>query len=198
MKKRQKMLNSYFGHEDKQEGQSREWNIFCDLDGVLVDFDSGVQQITGKMPSEMHPKTMWPQLARAEDFYNGLSWMPDGKELWDRIQSQRPTILTGLPMGRWAEAQKRAWCARELGAGVPVDTCLSRDKWRRARPGAVLVDDRFSLQEKWVEAGGVFIHHQSTSQTIDQLTDLGILKYDDAAENEAATAQESKDQQRVV
>lgn len=32
--------------------------------------------------------------------------MPDGRELWGGVESLRPTILTGLPMGNWAEPQK--------------------------------------------------------------------------------------------
>lgn len=35
-----------------------------------------------------------------------LDWMPDGRELWDGVAHLQPTILTGLPMGNWAEPQK--------------------------------------------------------------------------------------------
>lgn len=35
-----------------------------------------------------------------------LEWMPDGRELWAGIVDYNPTILTGLPMGTWAEPQK--------------------------------------------------------------------------------------------
>lgn len=35
-----------------------------------------------------------------------LEWMSDGQELWNSIVDLHPTILTGLPMGKWAEPQK--------------------------------------------------------------------------------------------
>lgn len=35
-----------------------------------------------------------------------LDWMEDGRDLWDGVRDLQPTILTGLPMGDWAEPQK--------------------------------------------------------------------------------------------
>ena len=101
--------------------------------------------------------------------------MSDGKQLWDEVADLDPTILTGLPLGRWAEPQKRAWCARELGPGVPVIACMSKAKAKHARSAApeplvpILIDDRVSLQEAWVRMGGVFIHHTSAGSSIEQL-----------------------------
>ena len=152
--------------------------LFVDMDGVLVDFESGVRTVTGLLPRDQHPRAMWPQLARAAGFYENLNWLTDGRALWDRVQSLAPTILTGLPLGRWAEPQKRAWCTRELGDAIPVITCMSRDKHTRARavtPGGavpVLIDDRESLKEKFEGAGGVFIHYQDTRGAMAQLESL--------------------------
>ncbi len=101
--------------------------------------------------------------------------MPDGHELWGAVSGLDPTILTGLPLGRWAEPQKRAWCTRELGKGVPVITCMSRDKEKHARAVTpdgiipVLVDDRIRLEKAWSEMGGVFVHHRSASRSLKEL-----------------------------
>jgi len=146
--------------------------LFLDLDGVLVDFDAGVKRVTGNLPSELSPRRMWPQLARADGFYEHLDWLPDGRRLWTAVEPLRPTILTGLPMGKWAEPQKRAWCARELGAEVPVITCMSRDKAARANEAVprgrtpVLVDDRERLRESWELMGGLFVHHTDAESTL--------------------------------
>jgi len=146
--------------------------LFVDLDGVLADFDAGVKRATGSYPDELPPRRMWPQLARADGFYEHLDWMPDGRRLWDAVEPLRPTILTGLPLGRWAEPQKRAWCARELGEEVPVITCMSRDKAARAREAVpdgrtpVLVDDRERLRESWERMGGIFVHHTDAESTL--------------------------------
>ncbi|CAM9710287.1 unnamed protein product, partial [Hapterophycus canaliculatus] len=103
--------------------------------------------------------------------------MEDGRELWNGVSGLRPTILTGLPMGNWAEPQKagrphRKWCKRELGEHVPVITCMSRDKHIYCRAGNVLIDDRASLAEAWERAGGVFIHHTSASSSLAKLKTL--------------------------
>lgn len=33
--------------------------LFLDLDGVLADFDRGVETVTGKRPQDLPLKTMW-------------------------------------------------------------------------------------------------------------------------------------------
>lgn len=157
------------------------FKLFVDLDGVLADFDRGVQDLTGQSPEQLHPKRMWPKIARADGFYEHLHWMEDGKVLWDAVRSKDPTILTGLPMGSWAEPQKRAWCARELGPDVPVITCMSRHKAARAaeqtpeQSTMVLVDDREKLRESWEAAGGLFVLHTDAASSIAALAAAGVL-----------------------
>lgn len=41
---------------------------------------------------------------------------------------------------------------------------------------SVLVDDTEELGEKWEEAGGIFICHTSTKDTLKQLREKGILE----------------------
>lgn len=65
-----------------------------------------------------------------QDFYARLPWMRDGQELWEGVAPLKPTILTGLPRGGWAHAQKVEWCRRELGSDVSVITCFAADKFR--------------------------------------------------------------------
>lgn len=156
------------------------YRLFLDLDGVLVDFDAGVKKVTGKLPAELGDRRMWPVLARTPGFYEHLPWMPDGRALWNFSKPFSPMILTGLPLGKWAEPQKRAWCARELGPDVPVVCCLSRDKGKRAAellsPGEimVLVDDRLKVQPYWEDAGGRFVLHTSSTASIEALKELGF------------------------
>eukprot|EP00611_Tribonema_gayanum_P017238 TRINITY_DN2980_c0_g1_i4.p1 TRINITY_DN2980_c0_g1~~TRINITY_DN2980_c0_g1_i4.p1 ORF type:complete len:367 (+),score=59.27 TRINITY_DN2980_c0_g1_i4:166-1101(+) len=149
--------------------------VFCDLDGVLADFETGVMAVTGRLPDQMQPRYMWPLLARAPDFYTRLPWMKDGKQLWEFIKGYKPAILTGLPLGQWAAPQKRRWCQRELGkpSDVPVITCMSRDKHTYCRvPGSILIDDRITAKDPWEAAGGVFVFHTSAQQSIAELQKL--------------------------
>jgi len=160
------------------------YQLFVDLDGVLADFEKGVRRITGKEPAELHPRQMWPVIAGTKGFYEHLEWMKDGKELWGAVFGFKPVILTGLPMGKWAEPQKRSWCERELGADIPVITGMSRHKAELAVSWLeenglgdkipVLIDDRLNLQEPWESAGGIFILHLNTEGSLKELQKLGF------------------------
>ena len=185
---------------NKQQ-QQEQYKIYCDLDGVLVDFDAGIQRVTGSKPHQLPPYIMWAKVASAPDFFENLGWMADGKELWNSIKGMNPDILTGVPTAKKSRAQKAAWCERELGmptshvdmAGtkkahevvsgrrskeegvVNVITCWSHNKHCESRRGAVLIDDRLSLQQDWVARGGIFIHHTNTRKSLGELRRLGIL-----------------------
>ena len=41
--------------------------LFLDLDGVLADFDRGVEAVTGKRPDQLPVRRMWQALAKAPD-----------------------------------------------------------------------------------------------------------------------------------
>lgn len=160
--------------------EAAAYHLFLDLDGVLVDFDAGVLRVTGRPAGSLPDKVMWPLLARASGFYDKLPWMADGRALWDFCRPYAPIILTGLPLGTWAEPQKRAWCRRELGPEVPVITCLTRHKPQQAYEATpegkipVLVDDRLKIKEEWEGMGGVFILHQNAADSIAALQALGF------------------------
>jgi hypothetical protein len=40
---------------------------------------------------------------------------------------------------------------------------------------AVLIDDRADLKENWERKGGVFVHHTTVQNTLEQLKVLGVL-----------------------
>jgi hypothetical protein len=165
--------------------------LFLDLDGVLADFDRGVERVTGKRPEQLQVGQMWSALARAPQFFDTLEFMHDAELLWLFCKPHNPTILTGLPLGSWAPEQKRRWVARMLGGDVPVITCKSRDKPRYAAPGYVLVDDRERARAGWEEKGGIFIHHTSAERSIAELTRLGF-----AAEQQPAPKRRTVRQRR--
>ena len=154
------------------------YKLFLDLDGVLADFDQGVYQITQKYPHQMTVGELWKAVSRAEHFFDTLPWMEGGKRLWYATQACSPIILTGLPHGNWAEPQKRIWCTRELGADVPVITCMARDKITlackqlKSKEIPVLVDDRPKYRALWEERGGIFIHHKTVGESLEALKHL--------------------------
>jgi hypothetical protein len=46
---------------------------------------------------------------------------------------------------------------------------MARDKRDHAKEGDVLVDDQLRHRALWEEAGGIFIHHKSARESIEEL-----------------------------
>ena len=149
--------------------------LFLDADGVLADFDRGACELLGMKPKAFIARhgrgAFWKRLAKAQDFYATLPETRDGRVLFDAVKHLNPTILTGLPMGSWAAPQKVQWAAEHF-PGVPIVTCMARDKHKHMRPGDVLVDDREKHREAYENAGVVFVHHKSAEDSLRQLAKI--------------------------
>ncbi len=147
--------------------------LFLDLDGVLADFDSGYEKLAGRRPDRDADNADWRLIASRPDFYLNLPPTPDFVELWTYVAPRRPTILTGIPSSiAQAAEQKRAWVARFCGPSVSVITTESKNKYRHASPGDILVDDWEKHRRAWLDAGGVWVTHRSAAETITSLQRL--------------------------
>jgi len=84
-------------------------NLFLDCDGVLADFDAGAKQLLGMTPAAFEARhgkgQFWNRIAKAPNFYGTLPEMADARRLFDGVKQLNPTILTGLPLGKWAAPQ---------------------------------------------------------------------------------------------
>lgn len=153
--------------------------IYLDCDGVLANFNLGFEQRFGESPGsyeEKHgSKHFWHVIRTSGDFYQSLPIMSDAMELFSAVEHLRPIILTGCPFGGWAELQKMRWRDKHF-PGIPMVTCMSRNKRDYCKPGDVLIDDYLKYRELWVESNGIFIHHTSSTNTIKQLKDWDILR----------------------
>ena len=149
-----------------------EPRLFLDADGVLADFDRRACELLGMKPKAFIARhgrgTFWKRLAKAPNFYGSLHKMADADLLFDAVKHLKPTILTGLPMGSWAAPQKVKWAAEHF-PGVPIITCMARDKHKHMAPGDVLVDDREKHREAYEAAGVVFVHHKNAEDSLRQL-----------------------------
>ena len=74
--------------------EQSKYTIYCDLDGVLVDFDKGYEKLTGKHTSHTDVQTkstFWRAFNHSllvkniseQEYWSKLDWMADGKELWN-------------------------------------------------------------------------------------------------------------------
>jgi predicted kinase len=162
--------------------------IFCDLDGVLADFDKGVRTISGLAPEMQSVAKMWQRINNYPKFFESLDWTSYGKHMWDdivKISQTYPTILTGVPpkFSKTYSQEKRNWCQKHLDSktnvitsegeiNVSVITCLSAEKYKYSSTDHVLIDDNLENGKKWSSYGGIFIHHISYERTIYELKRL--------------------------
>lgn len=154
--------------------------IFVDMDGVLADFDKYVVDHLGKRYSpEDGPggdNEMWAELHKVSHLYFKFEPMSDAYELWDFVTALPYTveILTAIPRRSSipdAEQDKRNWIAKhiDLSAVVKIGP-YSRDKWKHASSGDILIDDRKDNIEAWIVKGnGLGILHTSANDSILQL-----------------------------
>jgi 5'(3')-deoxyribonucleotidase len=183
-----------------KENEEQTYQIYCDMDGVLVDFVAGVvDYINEKLQSgtaeelaaeigrdyitreDIDGNTnkaarayMYEELENHADFWRDLPWMEGGKELWDFIVPYNPHILT-TPMGYGSEIGKQEWIDKNLNPPPPHKVFMSQDKYRWAvtngKPN-ILIDDFKKNTIPWEEKGGIAILHTDTSETIYKLEEL--------------------------
>lgn len=152
-----------------------EYKIYCDMDGVLVNFDKGYEELTGvKLNNFQSDNSFWEPINRAGyDFWIGLEWMDDGKKLWNYIKKYDPQILSAPSRQNDSRVAKHDWVKREL-PGVHLILRSAKYKKEFAAPNTILIDDRPENIESWNEAGGIGILHKSTKDTIRKLKSLGL------------------------
>jgi nicotinamide mononucleotide adenylyltransferase len=155
--------------------ENKEYKIYCDMDGVLVDFDKGYKDLTGTEASfSTDPKQFWEPIQKAgAAFWIKLKWMPDGKQLWNYIQKYNPELLSAPSRDESSKIGKFVWVKRNMPE-TKLILRAAEQKQQFAKPNAILIDDRADNIQRWKDAGGVGIHHTSTADTIKQLQDLGL------------------------
>ncbi len=149
--------------------------IFCDMDGVLADFDTGYELVFGKRPSKTDDNVDWKLVRNTKGFYENLPPMHRMEVLWNYIRPYDPIIITGVPSSvKEAPDNKKAWIKKYLG-DVPVICCASKDKsLHMTAKGDILIDDWEKYMDVWCSKGGVWITHTHVADTIFRLHSLGI------------------------
>ena len=170
---------------DLYEAIKPKYTIFCDMDGVLVDFDKGYKDLTGKDTKHhdvQDKNEFWRLLDKSleekgleeYDYWVNLPWMPDGKLLWNYISPYKPYILTAPSLDPGSKIAKREWVERELPEAKNVYFRRAQLKPNFSGKNRILIDDREDTIESWIAQGGIGIHHTSAANTIEQLKNLGL------------------------
>lgn len=157
------------------------FSILCDMDGVLTDFDDAVRKLNPRWHELYYknPEMAWGEIVKygMGKFWRNMSWMPDGKKLWNYIEKYDPWLLTAVPKyiggkPRVEAAQaKREWVGENLGwLFVPrTKVVLKADKPKYSKSYRILIDDDPGTIRKWKAGNGIGILHKSADRTIKEL-----------------------------
>ena len=162
---------------EAEEDQKKNYKIYCDMDGVIVDFVDGYKKLTGKDITGQHmkgDKAFWDPITKAGvKFWVTLKWMPDGKQLWNYIKKYNPDLLSAPSYEESSKIGKHLWVKRNT-PGTKLILRSAERKQEFATPDSILIDDRTDNIERWRNAGGVGILHITADDTIKELQKLGL------------------------
>ena len=161
--------------------------IYFDMDGVLADFDRGVEELCalpspgcGKSRTQEEDDLMWERIRAVEHFYDRLEPMPGAVEMFCKVRAaygERVEILTGIPKPKrgilTAGEDKTSWVRRLLGEDVKVNIVYRSEKVNYCTgPTCILIDDFPVNIEEWEAAGGIGVLHRNPEETLSKISDL--------------------------
>jgi len=154
------------------------YTIYCDMDGVLVDFERGYAELTNIIPSKTFngKADFWEPINKAgAAWWANLDWMPDGQQLWSYIKKHNTYILSARSWDTASRVGKEAWCKMHIPNQYKKLLLYSREqKQVFAAENKILIDDMERTINEWKKAGGIGILHTSAADTIKQLKKLGL------------------------
>ena len=140
--------------------------VFLDMDGVLVDFFTGVNEVFN-IPKPPHRynwfedyDVTWEQLNKVcgARFFSNLDWMSDGREIEEAVRvkfGSNNVYLVTLPMSNsesWTG--KVEWVNKRLSIYNKRLTISTAPKSLLAGPDTLLIDDRDENIAEFIATGG--------------------------------------------
>lgn len=159
-----------------EEDLNPKYQIYCDMDGVLTNFEKRFIDILNQVGKKYYSKKELEGITRpkdfekkfsqdefwklideqGEDFWAGMEWMPNGQALWDFISPYNPNILSSPSKDNSSRLGKRMWIKQNLSpAPKKIIFKKSEEKQQYAAPNHILIDDKPSNISEWEAAGGI-------------------------------------------
>jgi len=181
--------------EAEEQQSPLKVQVYCDMDGVLVDLEKGFKAISGGLgPKEYEAKhgknTFWKVINQLDpatgkrkypNFWIDLEPLPDAKVLWDFIndnfKNPRPVILSA-GVGTDIAQQKTQWIRKHIDPSAKVIIAPSGVKkpnyiinYPYDKVTHVLVDDTDKNITAWDDAAKhrIAILHKNAADSINQL-----------------------------
>jgi hypothetical protein len=153
-------------------------NLYCDMDGVVVDFKSFIEQYDPNFSED------WSKIpVRA---FSSMNKTESADHIVDFIKQRFPDFkfLSASPKKHRGEISyysiidKKNWIKENFGIEedrvIVVDDKLKKHLYAINEQGLpnILIDDTLSTIEKWNESGGVGIYYQNFDQMVGDLYKL--------------------------
>ena len=161
--------------------------IYCDMDGVLCNFDGRFEYYFDMGPNEFKEKygkkVFEDKISEAGlQFWAGMEWMPDAKELWSVIGKRNPIILSSPGKFHQAEEGKKLWIEKNLNPQPKAVIFKQAGQKQEALKGkspeeikrSILIDDYYRNILPWKEMGGIGLYYKSAQQILDILAKFRI------------------------
>ena len=167
-----------------------EYNLFLDMDGVIVDFDGGYEKLAHGLNAKDIASQYGEKTARdvyleaGLHFWANLEWLYGGQELWEASNKlfQNIYILssggtTNPERAKMVETGKRLWLKKNIPNLTPENIIIVMGKHLKpdyATKTSILVDDVSITIRRCNDRGGYGILHNCNhyEKTIEELEDI--------------------------
>lgn len=167
-----------------------EYKLYLDMDGVLVDFESGFQVISKGQRSNQVYQQYGPKIIQryilsvGPEFWANLEWIHGGQELWKEARKLFKSInilssagTSDPEKGKTVIEGKKQWLKKNMSEMPESNIFIVYGKHRKqefATENSILVDDLSDTIRSWNTKGGTGILHKASNykKTIDELRDV--------------------------
>jgi FMN phosphatase YigB (HAD superfamily) len=173
-----KLTDIYRQIKEEETLPIQQYKIYCDMDGVLCDFDKQFEQYAKMSPKAFESKfgtdKFWELIDKiGYIFWSKMPWMPDGKVLWSYISKYKPNLLSAPSQKASSRYGKRLWVSENV-PGAKLILADREKKQNYSKKNSILIDDRPDTISEWNAKGGIGILHTSATNTIEKLKELGL------------------------
>jgi len=160
------------------EAEQSQYEIFCDMDGVLCDFVAQWKKIYKEDPNTTRHRIGKPEFdvildAADRQFWNTMKWMPGADIMWKLISRYGAKILSSPADSTASTDGKTDWVKQRM-PGTELIFRKSYNKQEFSGPNKILIDDLKRNIDQWIAKGGIGILHTSPQKTMAELEKLGI------------------------
>lgn len=162
-------------------------NVFCDMDGVLVDLVKGFKDHCGYCITEVNhlkDELVWKDALIADKFWENLPKMSEADlliaHLKERIPKEKLFVLSAkMHLFDLCEWEKINWINNHAPIFNADNIKIVRRSQKREYAydithncSNILIDDYEKNIKEWEHAGGIGIHHINLESTLDKLSDF--------------------------